>query len=230
MDEQAMLQRIAGRLGRSKPLGVAPSWQTPSVQVPNLPAAGDWGQLAARFVAEVEALGGKGHRVAGMAAAREQLLTLLQGVTSVVAWNDPFLKEAGAHDLPGIETLVWDELAGEPALRQFSARAGAGITTADLAVAETGSVVLSQGPGRGRMAALLPPLHIVVVPASKLVPSVPHGFRWLAAQARQGAFPGARTLPSFAGFNTGPSRSADIEGITMLGVHGPGRFEVILVE
>jgi L-lactate dehydrogenase complex protein LldG len=113
------------------------------------------------------------------------------------------------------------ETAGgsEEAWRDFCAGADAGLTAVDAALAETGSLVVSSGPGRSRMVSLLPPVHIALVPASSLTPDL---FTWTAARGQ--AVPAALTLIS------GPSKTADIEQTLAIGVHGPKRLIVILVE
>ena len=95
-----------------------------------------------------------------------------------------------------------------------------GLTGAFAALADTGSVVVISGPGRGRIASLLPPTHIAVVRAEQLFPSLGH---FLAANA------GAADLGSNMVVITGPSRTGDIEGTLVLGVHGPGDLHVVLI-
>jgi L-lactate dehydrogenase complex protein LldG len=67
------------------------------------------------------------------------------------------------------------------------------------------------------MATLLPPVHIALVPESRLTADL---FTWTAA--RQGPLPANVTLVS------GPSKTADIEQTMAIGVHGPKRFIVVL--
>lgn len=84
-----------------------------------------------------------------------------------------------------------------------------GVTACSAAIAETGTFVLSGGPGSLRLASLCPPAHLVVVRRAQVVATLAEGLRHL----------GARN----AVLVTGPSRSADIEGVLVRGVHGPGR-------
>lgn len=230
MDEQAFNARIAQRLGHSAPPPL-PAWQAPVLQPPNLPAAGDWEALATRFVAELTQLNAGAERVATAAAVRPAVLAALQKVEArrVAVWRDPLLAACGLLDLPGVETLIWDEALGEPELRRLAAACDAGITGADAGVAETGSLLYTPAPGRGRMAGVLPWLHVSVLPVERLLPSVPDLFRWLSRQAAAGAFPGGPGMPSMAGINTGPSRTADIQSKLVLGAHGPGAIHAVLV-
>ena len=102
-------------------------------------------------------------------------------------------------------------------LRAFCAEADAGLSGAGAALAETGSIIISSGPTNSRLATLLPPVHLALVPTSCLTADL---FTWLAA--RRGEWPAALTMIS------GPSKTSDIEQTLITGVHGPKRFIVIL--
>jgi L-lactate dehydrogenase complex protein LldG len=104
-------------------------------------------------------------------------------------------------------------------LRQFAATAGVGISGADAALAETGTVVVSSGPGRSRLTSLMPPVHIALVPASCLTSDL---FTWMAEQKPP--------LPASITLISGPSKTADIEQTMAVGVHGPGRFIALLYQ
>jgi L-lactate dehydrogenase complex protein LldG len=91
-----------------------------------------------------------------------------------------------------------------------AATADIGFTGARAAVARTGSIVVDSGRAGGRTASLLPPMHVALVDASVLVDEPGELWRSLAAP-----------MPSNLVQITGPSRSADIELIITLGVHGP---------
>ena len=100
-------------------------------------------------------------------------------------------------------------------------RADGVLTTCAVAIAETGSIVLDGGPGQGRRAiTLLPDYHLCVVPADRVVQTVPEGVRRLADAVRA-----RRPLTMVSG----PSATSDIELIRVEGVHGPRTLEVVLV-
>ncbi|HWI51404.1 MAG TPA: lactate utilization protein [Symbiobacteriaceae bacterium] len=149
-----------------------------------------------------------------------------RGVTEVIAWADPVLEQYGIPQAArgvGIEWFTSSTERTPAEVRAVAARAGAGITTADWAVAETGTLVLLSGPGRPRTANVLPPLHVAVVPLERLRPDTAALFRELSALA------GGKGMPSGMHMVTGPSRSADIEDVLVRKVHGPGELIVLLV-
>jgi L-lactate dehydrogenase complex protein LldG len=91
------------------------------------------------------------------------------------------------------------------------ARCAVGITGADAALASTGSLVLHTGQGRGRLTSLLPPVHIALVPAGRLVWDLAH---WLHANERR-SVEQPRDRPG--------RHAADIEMTLTRSVHGPRR-------
>ena len=93
------------------------------------------------------------------------------------------------------------------------------VTGADYAVAETGTLVQVSGPVRGRLPSLVPAAHLVLIPLEALRA----GLGEVLAELEAGGLGGAA-----ATCITGPSRTADIEQVLTIGVHGPGRLHVIL--
>jgi L-lactate utilization protein LutC len=120
-----------------------------------------------------------------------------------------------------VEVVVWGE---RPDLRELVARADVGLSTAEWAIAETGSLVLVSGPGRGRSVTLLPPTYVAVLPAGRVLRTVPEAISRYAEVAV-----GEGGLPANLCFHTGPSRSGDIEQSLFVGMHGPGDVHVVLV-
>ncbi len=178
----------------------------------------------ARFLEELEALGGHGRRVGSVDEAREYVLALAREREAklLVRWDVDELNELGV-DGPlgeaGVEVAVWRELED---FREVAGKADIGLSTARWAIAETGSLVLEHGPGKGRTVTLLPPTHVAVVPVDRVLRTVPEAI---------GKYTGgeAGDLPANVSFHTGPSRSGDIEMSIFVGMHGPGDVHVILV-
>lgn len=90
-----------------------------------------------------------------------------------------------------------------------------GVTVADAAIAESGTLLTVSKAGQRRMASLSPPIHLAVLRTESIFPTLEDA--WRLSQA------------GTAVFITGPSRTADIEGILVRGVHGPGRVIVLLL-
>jgi hypothetical protein len=109
----------------------------------------------------------------------------------------PFLKDQAG------EGGIWD--------------AEVGITLAEAAVAETGSLLIASSAGRRRLASLAPPHHIALVKKDNLVSTLDEALGLL------GRGPAAYVLIS------GPSRTADIEGVIVLGAHGPAQLTVVVL-
>jgi L-lactate dehydrogenase complex protein LldG len=97
----------------------------------------------------------------------------------------------------------------------------AAVTGATALIAETGSIVCESASALPRGASLIPPLHIVVAGEDQILPDL---WDYFAALARRGA-----SLPSAVSLITGPSKTADIEGVLVTGVHGPADVCIVLV-
>jgi L-lactate utilization protein LutC len=94
-----------------------------------------------------------------------------------------------------------------------------GISTAQAAIAETGTLVLDSTYERHRLVSLVPPAHIAIVNASAIVETLGDALRLLQN--------GKEISPAIT-FITGPSRTADIELTLAIGVHGPRELYVIV--
>jgi L-lactate dehydrogenase complex protein LldG len=90
-------------------------------------------------------------------------------------------------------------------------------------VAETGTLVMASGPDNPTTLNFLPDTHIVVVDAK----DVAGDYETVWARVRE-TF-GIDALPRAINMITGPSRSADIAQILILGAHGPRRLHVLVV-
>ena len=90
-----------------------------------------------------------------------------------------------------------------------------GVTNALCGLADTGSVLIADGVGHPLEASLLPEVHIVILRASQILPSLPDAMHLVRGT-------------SAAVFITGPSRTADIEMTLTIGVHGPKEIHVFV--
>jgi L-lactate dehydrogenase complex protein LldG len=194
-----------------------------------------WPQTLERFRMEFERVAGVFHRVATaaeVAAALERICSE-RGARRLVAWPAEELGVAIAPTLGAASIAVESMPRGVvPArertrLRDVIASADLGVTGADLAVAETGTLVLVSAAGRPRSTSLLPPCHVAIFGREALLESLEQV--GLALEAwHEGTPPAERG--AVINFITGPSRTADIELTLTRGVHGPKEIHAIFVD
>ena len=157
------------------------------------------------FAARVEDYRASVHRVSEPGFA-ERVGEILAGLSVVVPEGLPFDIEGAVLDTRS-EPLSANDLDGLDAV----------VTTASVAIAETGTIVLEHGPGQGRHAlSLVPDLHVCVVRADQVVPGVVEAVAALDPLRAQT-------------WISGPSATSDIELDRVEGVHGPRTLHVVVV-
>ena len=226
---QRILNRLAQALQRSPP---APRRsELPRQGVTQV--TGGRREWLIQFGEEFERLGGVWEYMESIAAARLRLLSRLQTerVQRVLAWSPERLPLPGLSDALsaiGIEVIVPDFRAGDRmnVLRQ-AIEMDWGISGAEAALASTGTLVVRSGPGLCRLASLITPRHLALVPVSRLYPNLE---AWLAELQRAGRAKEFFTGASSVTLISGPSRTADIEMTLVVGVHGPRQVEVLFFE
>lgn len=199
-DRALVFGRIRDALGTRTERAKAPDYLS-DVAVARAALAGR--DLVEAFVTRLERVRGRAFTTPGALAAWLREQSALRG------YCDPKLRE-----------LVSSAFGSGFVLEAEFSRARVddyafGITRAALAIAETGTLVLDDASTATRLAALAPWIHIAVVRKSEIVRDV------AAALALLGDDPSVIWV-------TGPSKTADIEGILIEGVHGPGE-EVALI-
>lgn len=110
-------------------------------------------------------------------------------------------------------------------LRQSMIDADIGITGADYAVAETGSVVVLPRAGLSRLVSLAPPVHLALVRPQDVVDTLDDLFLLRRLDYHRNG----RDMGSYLNFITGPSRTADIEQTLVVGVHGPKEVHMVIL-
>lgn len=133
----------------------------------------------------------------------------------VVNWDDPVLGDGGATIVDD-DALSFLPKGALPNRTEDPWVADLGVTLCDAAVASTGSLLLKAGPGRTRLASLTPISHLVLIPPFALCGNL--------AEALE------RSKGRTSVLISGPSRTADIEGILIRGVHGPRQVLALLLE
>lgn len=105
-------------------------------------------------------------------------------------------------------------------IAKHKASADVGISTAEFCIAESGSLVVDNKAYEARVTSMLPYTNIVFVPAKYAVEDMSVACKIIGRVFKDG----------YCGFVTGPSRTADIERVLSLGVHGPNYLFIIAVE
>jgi L-lactate dehydrogenase complex protein LldG len=207
---EAILRDIRHNLGREALLAVS---APPPVRmiIPTVPVSA----RIERMLDRVRALAGKAIHVRTGAEAAEYVAGVTKGRTSIAS-NSAFLRETGITALSGVVSGITDA----EQLRGLCATADFGITSADYALTDTGSLVMIASPSEARLISLLPPIHIAVVPVERLLSGLDEFYTLVPK-------PADRTSSTV--FITGPSRTADIEQLLIRGVHGPGEIHVVVV-
>lgn len=216
--EQArpMLAHEAGRISHTPPAYVHPAEE----------------DLAEQFASELRKLECSSYMCASEQAARELISSLLEryNTTQVITWNMTQIA------LPGLEELLAQHqiehtnisVSGTERAAQLQKLESATlcITGADVAIAESASIVLRGGAGRPRLASLLAPIYIAIIRKSQLVRGLGEALMRLQSDYPDDFFRDSSSLT----FITGPSRTADIELTLTLGVHGPREVHAIMLD
>ena len=219
MDRQEFLTNIRRQLETARLPEAAVERPRPLA----LPEPTSRAAMVEQFVQEVELVSGHVHRVDSAEAALNRLEALFEqyNARGYLGWDAEHLPFAGVHDFlaqRGYErgkTRIDDRSADQNALAHYKI----GITGAMAGIADTGSVMLQMGAGRGRLASLLPLVHVVLMTTGQIVPTLNHFIRDNA----RANFDSSNVVAV-----TGPSRTGDIGGVLTLGVHGPKEVHIIL--
>ncbi len=182
-------QALAQHEGKARtPL---PDWD-PAFIVCNPPK--EFGNLTEHFRFKFEATGGV------VVNGWTELAAFLQTQDVQRGYADP----AFATEVKGLPFAIEHELdRARVDEYQF------GITRATAAIAESGSMILTETGSSSRLGALSPWVHVAVLETRSILPDIPSAIA---------AFGSERSTL----FVTGPSKTADVEGILIQGVHGPG--------
>ena len=167
------------------------------------------------FKARAEAVSAEVHRVAGRNQAVDFIRDFLRGEAGRAVWVagsllDGIDRQQFAAGIPGLTFDVTKDAAEA---------ARVGISQIECAIADTGTLVTDAAPVERRLASSLPPIHIAVAPTDAIHPDMASAL--------------ARIHPSRCGYIsmiTGPSRTADIERVLTIGVHGPSRLVIVFVD
>lgn len=177
-------------------------------------------ELASRFARELERVSGRFMGVLSAAEARVRIVAAARELEVRVAAvgegvTMDFAPLANALETAGVTIIRPRKAADDAARAEMRARLAdcdLAIVEADYAIAATGTFAVVASPERPSSLTLLPPANIILVDADRILPD-------LAAVI--GAL-GSETIANHrVALITGPSRTADIEKMIVLGVHGP---------
>jgi L-lactate dehydrogenase complex protein LldG len=206
MSRERTMASIRAALGRTADSAVPPA---PAIRLPHGSSAS--AARAVQFKAALEALGGKVTIVPTPAHAGACVESILSG-RRAAASGAALLRASGILNLSGVRADI---------SREACIAADAGISSADFALADTGSLVILSESRESRLISLLPPCHVAVIDRAAILENLDELFLELPHPAAQS---------SSMVLITGPSRTADIEMRLVRGVHGPGEIHVIIIE
>jgi L-lactate dehydrogenase complex protein LldG len=167
------------------------------------------------FLDEVRKLAGTTQRTSPQSVqAALETLVKEEGIRKAALWDTPYLRKL---DVRGTLAGLGVELASPNAGKHEMADCDLGITEADYLLPETGTLVLRSSQEKPRGVSLLPRIHLAIVRPEQLLADLHQVFDL----TRNG---------HYLVFITGPSRTADIELTITLGVHGPKKLFVWMLE
>ncbi len=206
----------------------------PKMEIPHRPAMQPMDELSwnmeemiDQFTKHLEEETGVVYRVKDKEEALDKLseISKTEGLKRVMASTDEVV---APMDLPawgkrnGVEVLTHKDFNDLDHFKDaVFDEAEAGITGADYAVAESGTLILVHDKDQARLISLAPILHIAIVLAERFVP--------VYERVTDEVFGSMEKIPSQVSFITGPSMTADIQATRFKGMHGPRRVIVILV-
>jgi len=173
------------------------------------------------FKVKAEGVGAEVHRFGTKNEALDFIVTFLcrEGVADApkayALWADgPFLNGVDRASLqkkaPGLSFEVTRELAADSLV---------GISEVGYALTDTGSLVTDQTAIEQRLVSTLSTIHIAIIGTNRILDGKPAVFKKInPANSR------------YIAFITGPSRTADIERVLTIGVHGPKRLVIVFVD
>jgi L-lactate utilization protein LutC len=208
------------RVGRASLTSQLPDPPAISADLPELPPA----DLLALFRSRSQTVNAVVHGPVTRHGVPRAVTGIVTGhdASSFMAWDDlPAPGVTSALQAIGMERIDHVVPPGSRTDHNVGYRdVDVGITGAEIALAESGSVALVHGEGRPRMASLVPDVHIVLLEVERLDRTLAH---W--AQKN----PTLVTETTNLVLVTGPSRTGDIEQQLNLGVHGPRHVHIVMI-
>ena len=108
------------------------------------------------------------------------------------------------------------------AIRAAKGADGVGVVRAAKGIAQTGTCIVVTDDESVRLDTMLPEVSVILLNRADILPDLPSAAPFLRAEQTQGR-------ASYVSFITGPSRTADIERVSAIGVHGPLELHIVLI-
>ncbi len=221
--QHSVLDDVRGALGRRATL--APS---PLEAFVESAAGTDGVEIIERFVQEATAVGAQVHRLSGEPQLVEKILEICAHQPGEIALsvaplfgNTDVRSELGAR---GLSIFAGNQSGHEQTVAGLASCA-VGVTSADYAIAETGTVVLSSDEPDALLVSLLPPLHIALVRSEQIIATMDEALARIGRERM-----GQSSSTCSVTLITGPSRTSDVELVLSIGVHGPKELHVIIID
>jgi len=204
--KENILKRIRQALSHSTPLPFPQSEGNNSVfhrahQEPEIEFAERFTQLQGKFIFCIN---------------HKELIPQLNSLVNTMGWENIYCREKKLQDV--LKENLFTKFSEERL-----AQCDAAITSCELLIARTGSIVMSAAQQSGRTVSVYAPVHICIAYTKQLVYDIRDGLQVLKEKYSD-------RLPSLITFATGPSRTADIEKTLVVGVHGPKEVYVFLID
>lgn len=170
--------------------------------------------LEETFIEEVKKLSGEVSKlkIDDISRAIENLIRSNE-ISKVVLWTDTKTKSYKVEE--ELSKLKIDIVYSQSNKMEIES-CGLGITTCDYAISDTGTLVIMSTEKKSSLVSLLPPIHLVIVTLNDIVPNLESILNEIKAN---------RNVVLISG----PSRTADIELISTLGVHGPKKLIIWMI-
>lgn len=176
--------------------------------------------LFEEFQERTKIVGAELFHVKTLSEAKAVLINLVKSTNAqkVVAVNCPLQQAIGIGDaLLAIGVEVYTNAAS---VRVQCVTADIGISGVEFGIAESGSVCLDSYSVESRLVSVMTPMHVVFLNSRNIVKGIEDAVGIVSMVLERG----------YVTFITGPSRTADIERVLTIGVHGPSRLIIIAVD
>jgi len=159
-------------------------------------------------------------RVKTAIEAQEIIANLVKftNAKKVVTVESPLQNASGINEqLRSMGVAVYTDATD---IAEHAESADIGISAVEFGIAETGSVCMDGFAFESRLVSMLVPIHVAFINSNNIVLGVNEAFDIISKVYNRG----------YISFITGPSRTADIERVLTIGVHGPSRFILIAID